>query len=341
MTADTPRPAAHLLQIEDTLLSDISAVLILGALFKRMRPSDWSAPLNLGGRLPPAALAILTRAGVIAPGGALTDAFVALWQARGPALVSRIDFILKAARDLIDHGEALLRDPEEFMQRSQVFAMFDYSQGFETGPVARARTEHWCRYVAALSDVEGQPLSDVIAKMISATRPRRVLEVGGNIGAFARHLQARLAVADYMILDIPQVCAIGSDDARLSDLKIRFRPGDMHRMDWTETGKDRPDCIVFKSVLHDWPSDRVRDVLARAVAELAPEGQIVIAERCAFQATNLSPPSAADIANMVFAPFYREAEVYHDLFQALDPAMGVTTSHLTLDMRWFVLVAGR
>lgn len=334
-------PIEHLRNSEETLLSDLSALIVLGAIFRRAAPSGDAGLAGLGADLPPAAVAVLTRAGVIGADGGVTARFAALWQARGSALLARIDFILKATRDLIDHGDALLADPERFMQRASVFAMFDYSRGFEPGPAARADTERWTRYVAALSDLEGPPLSEGIAALVAPTGPLRILEIGGNIGAFAAHLIRRLPVADYTILDIPQVCAIGADHARAAGVDVRFRPGDMHRMAWDEPGGTRPDCIVFKSVLHDWPPERARAVLRRALDTLAPGGRIVIAERGAFRAANLGAPAGSDAANMVFAPFYRDADVYGALLGGLDPALDIRVGHLMLDMRWFVMVAVR
>lgn len=334
-------PIEHLRNTEETLLSDLSALIVLGAIFGRAAPSGDAGLAGLGADLPPAAVAVLTRAGVIGADGGVTARFAALWQARGPALLARIDFILKATRDLIDHGDALLADPARFMQRASVFAMFDYSRGFEPGPAARADTERWTRYVAALSDLEGPPLSEAIAALVAPTRPLRILEIGGNIGAFAAHLIRRLPVADYTILDIPQVCAIGADHARAAGVDVRFRPGDMHRMAWSDGGVARPDCIVLKSVLHDWPLDRAGQVLERALEAVVPGGQVVIAERCAFRAEHLGLPAASDAANMVFAPFYRDASVYKGLLHALAPSIKVDVTPVVLDMRWFVMVATR
>jgi len=332
--------SGHLRITEETLLADMSAVIVLGALFRRLPPSGDAELACLMRPLPPAAMAVLTRAGVIGVDG-VTAWFAELWQARGSALLARIDFILKATRDLIDHGDALLAVPEQFMQRASVFAMFDYSRGFEPGQAARTDTERWTRYVAALSDLEGPTLSEVIAALVVPSRPLHILEPGGNIGAFAAHLICRLPVEDYAILDIPQVCAIGTDYTRTAGVDVRFRSGDMHRMAWDEPGGTRPDCIVFKSVLHDWPSERARAVLWKALDTLAPGGRIVIAERSAFRAANLGVPGASDAANMVFAPFYRDAGVYEGILSDLDPMMEIRVEHVMLDMRWFVLVGAR
>jgi hypothetical protein len=175
--------------------------------------------------------------------------------------------------------------------------------------------------------------------MLAPDQPADILEVGGNNGTFAAHVLACFGPVRYRILDIPQVCAIGADHAAERGLGITFLPGDMHRMDWAAlAASGGPDCILFKSVLHDWPLDRTRAVLADAAGCLAQRGRIVIVERAAFAARNLAAAAFSDVGNAVFAPFFRESSVYAGLLSDLYPEARVRTEYVDLDMRWFVVV---
>ena len=330
--------AMHLRELEERILADFLAVAFLHDLLERSAFGPDADRAELA--QVPLARAVLERVGVLDANGLQTEAFLGLLAARDGALQARIRFLRDAARDILDHGADLLARPERFMAVARVFSLFDYSAGFREGRVARAATQDWCNYVAALSDIEGPALARKLADMLAPDHPADILEVGGNNGTFAAHVLACLGTVRYRILDIPQVCAIGSDYAAERGLGITFLPGDMHRMDWAALAAGgAPDCILFKSVLHDWPTDRTRAVLADAAGCLAQKGRIVIVERAAFVARNLSAPAFSDAANAVFAPFYREATFYQELLSDLYPGARLRTEYVDLDMRWFILVA--
>ena len=332
------RPGAHLREVEEGILADFLAVALLYDLLESGALGPEARSVDLV-RLP-LARAVLERVGVVDADGAQTEAFLSLLATRGAALRSRIRFLRDAARDILDHGADLLARPERFMAVSRVFSFFDYSAGFREGRVARAATQDWCNYVAALSDLEGPELSWKLAEMLAPDLPGNILEVGGNIGAFAAHVLAAVGPVGYRILDIPQVCSIGADHVAGRGLGITFLPGDMHRMDWSAlAASGAPDCILFKSVLHDWPADRTRSVLADAAGCMVQNGRVVIVERTEFAAGNLGAGAFSDAANAVFAPFFRGAGFYADLLCALYPGARLRTEYVDLDMRWFILVA--
>jgi hypothetical protein len=114
----------------------------------------------------------------------------------------------------------------------------------------------------------------------------------------------------------------------------------MHEADWvTVFGKQHPDCILFKSVLHDWPIEHVRSLLAQLLHVLTPGTKLVIVERGAFSSENLGPAAFSDAANVIFSQFYREISAYRNVILDIHPTAEVRMSSLELDMKWHVLVA--
>ncbi len=287
----------------------------------------------------PAPLAAILRAiGVLKSDGfALTDGFAALWQTHSRQLRARVGFLRLAAADVALHAEDLFHDTDGFMEKSSTFQYFDYGLAMRDDPSARAHTQRWVDYVAALTDAEAPGLLD----MVSLPDTGLVLEIGGNAGAFARHVLARHPGLSYAILDLPGVCALGRADpenACYGD-RLRFLPGDMHRMNWRmETGR-APDVILFKSVLHDWPAEQAAELLARAARYVAPSGRIVILERGAHTSANLPEIPFSSCANLVFSAFYREPDIYAAALSTAWPASQVTIRPVLLDMRWFVTTA--
>jgi SAM-dependent methyltransferase len=281
-------------------------------------------------------LAILHTAGVVKPDGfALTDRFAALWQTQSAALQAQVGFLRLAAADVAIHAEDLFQNTGRFMESSATFQYFDY------GPAARddpdAHTRRWVDYVAALTDAEAPDLLDAV----SLPETGRVLEIGGNAGAFARHLLKRHPRLSHAILDLPGVCALGRADpanAHFGD-RLRFLPGDMRKMNWRLEAGGAPDVILFKSVLHDWPAEEAAELLARASRYIAPSGRIIILERGAYTSANLPDIRFSSCANLVFSPFYRAPDVYIEALRVAWPSARVTSRPVLLDMGWFVTTA--
>ena len=247
----------------------------------------------------------------------------------GDGLRARLAFLRSAIRDVALHGDLILSDPEAFMDRAETFTLFDYSHARDTSAAALAATKPWVDYVSTLTRAEAPtlvPLIDIPAGAL-------VLEPGGNSGAFARALIPVIRPARHVVFDLPAVCALG--EARGAATGLAFAPGDMRRDDWRAFAGGAPDAVLFKSVLHDWPLEDAADLLARARAALAPGGRIIIAERSKFQ--GMTSGTAMDYANLVFAPFYRNAQTYIDMLAGAGLSISVTETQI--DCSWFVLTA--
>lgn len=257
-------------------------------------------------------------------------AFLATERAEdGAGLTARLSFLRSAIRDVAEHGDLILSDPEAFMERAATFTLFDYSQARDTSAAALAATKPWVDYVSTLTRAE----SPTLVPMIDIPAGSLVLEPGGNSGAFARALIPVIRPARHVVFDLPAVCALG--EARGPMPGLTFAPGDMRRDDWRSKAGGPPDAVLFKSVLHDWPQAEAADILARARAALAPGGRIIIAERRRF--AGMTSGTAMDYANLVFAPFYRDPQTYIDMLAGF--GLSITVTETRIDCGWFVLTA--
>jgi SAM-dependent methyltransferase len=142
---------------------------------------------------------------------------------------------------------------------------------------------------------------------LQALRPHRMLDVGGNSGEFARHAVRSVPGLSADVFDLPVVCELGRRHLASTEEshRVGFIPGDL-RADDLPGGYD---LVSFKSMLHDWPDEFAFDFLRKAVAALQPGGSILIFERAEIRATGDRLPYSM-VANLVFLPFFRNAETY-------------------------------
>ncbi|WP_322895970.1 MULTISPECIES: methyltransferase [unclassified Yoonia] len=334
--------SASLFAYESKVLSDLIVVIILNFMNKN-GTLDKLVYDDFGGSLAeiisPPTFAILKRADIINDDGGVSSHFRSLYAKRRDFLFARIEFILKVTRDVLDFGEDLFTNPIKFMDKSSAFAMFDYSQGFEHGEGAKQKTKKWCDYTASLTDIEAEIILSEMEKIIISHSLSHVLEVGGNIGVFGTRFCERFDVDSYQILDIPVVCCLGEERKKLHDPSspIQFLPGDMSEASWLNANTQKPDIIIFKSVLHDWPDERLNIIFERAFQNLKRGGQLLIVERASFSDGNIAAPSAADVANLIFAPFYRDPGAYMDILYNLDGNFIIESHFFDMEMRWFIL----
>ncbi|MEJ6709246.1 MAG: methyltransferase [Amylibacter sp.] len=247
---------------------------------------------------------------------------------RRPILEQKLSFLIKAAADIVSEFDTLLFDLPAFMKRSNTFALFQYDQAMNTGPTAIYETRKWVKYLSALTTSE----APYLVEELPFAGVDSVLEVGGNAGAFAHAYLAKFSSLTATIMDLPAVCAIGEETphARLS-----FMVGDVRKPDWTAFVPEPVDAVLFKSVLHDWPDDHVDRLLLAARARLKESGRIVICERGPYEATNLK---FSNVANLVFAPFYRTPDIYRRALKSLGCSKFEETT-VDLDMT-FNIVTG-
>jgi SAM-dependent methyltransferase len=276
---------------------------------------------------------LLESAGVLTLNGgtlSLTPAFIAILPRRA-ALEQKLAFLDLAARDVLDRLPEMLFDTAAYVRTGKVFELFRYDRARTTSPEDLAATRRWLDYTTALTEHE----APLLAPLMDLSRTARLLDIGGNSGAFARTLCAANPALHVTVLDLPAVTELGR--RYLADTleapRIEFVAADARR-DPLPPGHD---AISFKSVLHDWPEADMRLLVGRARDALPPGGRLFIAERGAF-APGAAPLTYAAAANLVFARFYRSPSAYAELLTELGFA-DVTTSTVDIEMPFHV-VAG-
>jgi SAM-dependent methyltransferase len=196
----------------------------------------------------------------------LTDEFRRALEHRG-LLLTRLGLISLTAQELLETGSALFRDPLEFTARSRAIGLFDYrSADPERARSWVAITTEFTRYDAA-----------ACLRRHDFGRYRRVLDVGGNSGEFARQICASHPNVEVTVFDLPVVCSVGAQylAGRPGGDRVSFVGGDV-RKDPLPGGFE---LVCFKSMLHDWDTPNVRQFLGKAWEALLPGGRVLIYER--------------------------------------------------------------
>jgi hypothetical protein len=257
----------------------------------------------------------------------LTPAFAAILPSRA-ALEARLAFLDLAARDVLDRLPEMLFDTGAYVRSGKVFELFRYDRAKTTSPADLAATKRWLDYTTALTEHE----APLLAPLMDFGRTRRLLDIGGNSGAFARALCAANPALQATVLDLPAVTELGRRylAGTPEAPRIAFAAADARR-DPLPVGHD---AISFKSVLHDWPEADMRLLVTRARDALPPGGRLFIAERGEFAST--APLPYAATANLVFARFYRAPAVYAELLAELGFG-GITVQTVEIEMPFHVI----
>ncbi|AWB21742.1 methyltransferase type 12 [Methylobacterium currus] len=317
----------------------LAAALGRGVIDRLARSAATIAALAAETGLAPERLALLL--GLLASGGviaaapdgtlALTPAFRAVLPCRD-LLEAKLAFLDLVSDDLRRLFPAFIDDPERFLEQARTFELFRYDRCLVATPENCAATRPWVAYTTCLTRYEAGPILD----RLDLGAHRRLLDLGGNSGEFAARACARAPWLSATVVDLPVVCALGRDNLanRAEAARVAFRPADMLR-DRLPEGHD---LVVFKSVLHDWPPREAADLVARAAAAVAPGGRLVVAERGPMP-FGTRPVDYASAANLVFAPFFRDAAFYLEAFRRAG-LVAVTAGTIDLDMP-FHLVQGR
>jgi SAM-dependent methyltransferase len=260
----------------------------------------------------------------------LSPAFAATLPRRA-ALESKLAFLDLAARDILDRLPAMLFDTPAYVQSGKVFELFRYDRAKTTAPDDLAFTRRWVDYTTALTEHE----APLVVPLMDLASTRRLLDIGGNSGAFARALCAAHPELAVTVLDLPAVAELGRRylSSTPEAPRISFHLSDARR----DPLPPDHDAISFKSVLHDWPEADMRALVTRARDALPSGGQLFIAERGAF-APGAAPLPHSAAANLVFARFYRPSSVYAELLAELGfRAVSVKTVEIEMP---FHVIAG-
>ncbi len=263
----------------------------------------------------------------------LTPSFEAAWAAGSASIAASADFIVGAAADIATGLDNLLFDLPAFMAQSSTFQLFRYDKAMGVSEQHLAETRPWVSYLEALSYHE----TPFLVPHIPLRQGDRLLEVGGNTGIMAAALKSTYACSTATVLDLPAVCKLGELSPRSE--AVSFTPGDAREADAFAGFDGAVDVILFKSVLHDWPEEDVRDMLTRAIDILPEAGRIIVCERGAYGVDEARDPEAKTLANLVFAPFYRRPDLYREIMQ--DAGLEVRQSAQEIDMTFHITTGMR
>ena len=280
-----------------------------------------------------AALSLALRSGLVdklgqGPQQAAALAATAKLDPRGVDLLAGL---LESA-GVLTRQDGVLRLTPAYVGSGKVFELFRYDRAATTSPEDLAATQRWLDYTTALTEHEAPLLAPLMALETTA----RLLDVGGNSGAFVRALCAVNPALKATVLDLPAVTELGR----------RYLAGspEADRIDFVTADARRDplppgyDAISFKSVLHDWPEPDARQLVTRARDALPSGGRLFIVERGAFAPGSAPLPYAA-AANLVFARFYRPPSAYAELLGELGFG-DISVQTVDIEMPFHV-IAGR
>jgi len=223
---------------------------------------------------------------------------------------AKLSFAGVILSDFAEYFTDLVQDPVAFRERATLFRIFSYPKGVEPDAATYHATRLWVNLTSRLSLYEAPPLRSVL----EFSGSERLLDIGGNSGAFGLKLCQLQAIDQATIFDLPLICELGLNyvfDQDCAD-RISFFPGDLQSSDLPKGFS----LHLFKSVLHDWSDADVRCFLQASVSCLEPGGRLIIYERiqaplAGSSAFDSSPIwNFADLPVLLFYRSYRDPMLY-------------------------------
>jgi len=132
------------------------------------------------------------------------------------------------------------------------------------------------RFTAAMHSISERPAAG-LAEAVDFSEARRVLDVGGGSGALSLAIAAAWPRVECVIWDLPVVCPIAREYASAAGLadRVTAAPGDM----FAEPFPTGFDVILLSQILHDWPPEKDRELVAKAHAALPAGGRLLLHEK--------------------------------------------------------------
>jgi hypothetical protein len=214
--------------------------------------------------------------------------------------------------DFSENFSALISNPEKFRESASIFSLFEYTSETSVEVSTYLRTRLWVQLTSVLSKYEAAPFLWLYPLDGSSL----ILDVGGNSGSFASQLCQSCQAQRVSVFDLPLVCSLGLNYILPSPAvdRIHFIAGDI-RSDRLPSGFD---AHLYKSFLHDWSDQDVRQHLLRSAVALPSGGKIIIYERITTQRDMaLNPWTFCDIPVLMFERSYRDPGFYLQILHQL------------------------
>lgn len=258
----------------------------------------------------------------------LTPAFLAALRYRD-YLEMKLSLSSLVLHDLGDHLTALLSGQAALQSRVRLFNLFSYETCLRDSAESRAAARRWMRITTGLTRYEAPAGID----HYDFSAHRRMLDIGGNSGEFARRVCMRHAEISATVMDLPVVCRVGAEHLKETPEagRVRFLEGNA-LVDPIPPGFD---LISFKSMLHDWPERETMQFLSRAVEALEPGGTLLIFERSPLEVDE-AEITFSTLSFLLFFRSFRDASWYESRFKALG-LTGVATTTLRLDTPFHII----
>lgn len=269
MTGADGKPAA----VADVKAAVLSASLLAGlelGLFARLRSGPVAAAalldeLGVDGTIGNAWLQVLRAGGYLEDdGGVLAPAARALPLVEDDGSLAawgkEMALLLRALADL----PAVLRGGT---RSNALTAFWSYKSG-----AAAVGSGEAARYSATMDRSQERHADEVLA-LWDFGAYRRVADLGGGYGRFARRLLQRHPELEVVVVDLPAVVAsAGPNEARLSFVAADLFSDDLG---------GGFDAVTFNRVLHDWGDAEAIALLERARGLVVPGGHVIVAEKLA------------------------------------------------------------
>ena len=172
-------------------------------------------------------------------------------------------------RDLLD-PVAMLRDPSR--SQTAIAAYFPYGEAGRPEDVDPAAAARYSDLMASTVP----PLAEEVMDAYPVARHRRLLDVGGGIGAFVALMGERAPALDLMLFDLPAVAVHATAQLKANGLEQRST---VHAGNFqTDALPNGADLITLVRVLLDHGDEVALTVLRRAREALEPGGTLLVVE---------------------------------------------------------------
>jgi ubiquinone/menaquinone biosynthesis C-methylase UbiE len=116
------------------------------------------------------------------------------------------------------------------------------------------------------------------AKIVFRDPPKRLLDIGGNTGKWARFCVEADPQVQVTIVDLPQQCATASENIKAAGLSQRISTHPINMLDSDAPLPGPADAVWMSQFLDCFAESEVVSILKRAAAALSPGGRVFIME---------------------------------------------------------------